>query len=400
MGRYGVCGVAWVVAALVSASPAQAYRTAGETLGDPRARWHDPIVVHLASGTVAASGLDRYGLQRALVGAAATWNGVICANVQVMVGDAESGAPGPGDGVNSVAFVSSGWAAFGPPSAAATTDVRYLTSSDGVRLVEADIYLNAEHFRWSFGDRGVEGRDVQAVVSHEIGHVLGLEHPCEQMGAFGVRHCDASDQASALYPDYLGESQRALGDDDVAGLCFLYPAAEGYCATSADCGAGLSCSAGRCTSRGACPSGECTEGAEAGDLCATRRDCHHEHVCSDEGTCAPSCARAACPAGWHCEADLCVPDAAPYAGPCRFGRDCASGLCLTVDGVGRCSRPCRTGCPAPDLCAEVEGRGLCVPPAPSGGCAAAPGPARRTPIAIFVGIAFLVVRLRPRSQRS
>jgi MYXO-CTERM domain-containing protein len=43
---------------------------------------------------------------------------------------------------------------------------------------EADIEINAKDFRWSLDGRRRKTRSLEAVLAHELGHVLGLDHPC------------------------------------------------------------------------------------------------------------------------------------------------------------------------------------------------------------------------------
>lgn len=79
---------------------------------------------------------------------------------------------------------------------------------------------NAEYYQWSVdGHPSPLGtRDVQAMLTHEIGHALGLLHNCdEEAGA-----CTPSEAAAVMYPSYRGEAQRVLERDDIDGLCFLY----------------------------------------------------------------------------------------------------------------------------------------------------------------------------------
>lgn len=89
------------------------------------------------------------------------------------------------------------------------------------RIVDADIEFNASAFRFTTVDgaactsdaqRGCVSTDLRNTLVHEIGHVIGLDHsPVRSATMF----------ASAP----PGEIQkRSLGQDDLEGLCDIYPA--------------------------------------------------------------------------------------------------------------------------------------------------------------------------------
>src|SRR5262249_17023075 len=152
-----------------------------------------------------------------------------------------------GDGINTIQWIFSGWTSRGlDPSAAGATDVQYEKGADGKWvIVEADIYLNAENHRWVASGTPPTGlRDLASVLTHEMGHLLGLLHPCEPGGADGAPDC-ATDPAFAqatMYPIY-DPAEVSLGDDDEAGACFLYP---GNACEVAGCPAGMACSTTGC----------------------------------------------------------------------------------------------------------------------------------------------------------
>jgi len=79
------------------------------------------------------------------------------------------------------------------------------------RLVDCDILLNDE-YEWSTSTPGRSNRpDVQSVMTHEIGHFLGLDH--SPLG-----------QATMYYSYAPGAiSSRSLTEDDIAGITTLYP---------------------------------------------------------------------------------------------------------------------------------------------------------------------------------
>ncbi len=85
-----------------------------------------------------------------------------------------------------------------------------------------------------YGEAGCRARDVQAIATHEAGHMLGLGH-----SAVAAATMYASTQLGDL-------AARDLDPDDVAGVCAIYPygaptAADGRCgqeAGSGGCGQG------------------------------------------------------------------------------------------------------------------------------------------------------------------
>lgn len=144
-------------------------------------------------------------------------------------------------------------------SATAVTTVTFINrptdpSTDG-RIIDADIDFNAVNFRFYDADAGPppagSGRspvDLWNTVTHELGHVMGLEHPCSLFpGALsecvvddqGVpvpdcstveqdRHRDLRLQTiyeSTMYPTSApGETtKRQPHADDVAGVITAYP---------------------------------------------------------------------------------------------------------------------------------------------------------------------------------
>ncbi|WP_437963406.1 matrixin family metalloprotease [Sorangium sp. So ce260] len=76
-------------------------------------------------------------------------------------------------------------------------------------IVDADMVFNNVGFCWN--DTGNEGCvDTQSIATHEEGHFLGLGHSSEQ-----------GTTMTAYY--VVGSSMRTLEDDDVEGVCTLYP---------------------------------------------------------------------------------------------------------------------------------------------------------------------------------
>jgi hypothetical protein len=97
--------------------------------------------------------------------------------------------------------------------ALAITTVTYVTSSG--ELVDADIEINDENVDLSTCDPGAGCTievDLQNMLTHEFGHVLGLDHP---------NIADATMAATSPPGDL---EKRSLSPDDSDGLCAIYPA--------------------------------------------------------------------------------------------------------------------------------------------------------------------------------
>lgn len=273
----------------------------------------------------------------------ATWQAVPCAQLTFQ----NAGLTDLGlavDDNNVILFIERGWT-YGAEAAAAAS----LWIVDGEQT--ADIAVNGEGFRWAIGPPGALAAsgtlDLQAVLTHEIGHLSGLGHT--------ERAFDTMYYSWKPWP-----GQRTPSIDDKLGLCSLYATPGDECA--AGCPPGEACAPhalGRLCAGAPDPIGaacdfdrvECDAFClfTAADLssgycsrfCTGDADCPLTHHCAEasaggmpvkvcfEG--APPLACAAddnCEAGQHCgEAGVCTLE-------CRGGADCASGAC---DARGRCT---------------------------------------------------------------
>ncbi len=82
------------------------------------------------------------------------------------------------------------------------------------RIVDADIELNGVYFSFSTSDTPLVRTDIQNTLTHELGHLLGLDHSAL---------LDATMYANA---DEGELEKRDLHPDDIAGLCYIYPIGE------------------------------------------------------------------------------------------------------------------------------------------------------------------------------
>jgi len=155
----------------------------------------------------------------------------------------QSQPPARNDGTNGIGLRRDTWCPQSPncydPAALALTSVFARTSTG--EIVDADIEVNGVNFSWADVTRtaptGTE-QDLQNAVTHEMGHVIGLDHTCyfgsgarptDQNGA-PIPDCATASAAvmeTTMFPsaNTLDTNKRTLAPDDRMGLCASYPVA-------------------------------------------------------------------------------------------------------------------------------------------------------------------------------
>lgn len=406
---------AMALALLLSVVPGEAlaFRSSGDLseFGDqPRVIFANPqIQVELFEEIPPA--LEPDAVEDTITRAAATWSAPGCTTLDMSYAGTTDAAAEAGDDRNTIQWVSD-WKDRGfPADSPGVTDVQYSKGSAGKwTIAEADLYLN-QAFDWTTGVPTEDKKSLVAILTHELGHVLGLLHPCEIDGADGAPDCSESTsyEATEMYPIYSPD-QTALANDDIEGVCFLYSlvcddtscdegeachagTCEPLCGdqvcsvgtqcdnnrcvpTSTDCGVegcvGQACDKDSdCATREYCRGGTCAHGEGApGDPCTSAQQCF-DGACFD-GVCAQSChLEEACSSGGQCDPDAlaCTDARSPMGEACDFATDCRGGYCLEQAGkTPVCSRSCVEGqpsCPSGWGCRKVDDTSVCAPRPPT-----------------------------------
>lgn len=84
----------------------------------------------------------------------------------------------------------------------------------------------------TYGQAGCYYVDLQNTVTHEVGHFIGLAHPCE------AGTCTPALEPVTMYPQTApGDiEKRTLHADDVAGVCAIYPERGSGCSSGGGAG--------------------------------------------------------------------------------------------------------------------------------------------------------------------
>ena len=201
--------------ALVWATPASAWVQSTSSKG---AGLHWPDSCHVVYAHVEGSGDVEDGSDiDAISTSLEAWNAVECSTFTLLWGGLTNmewiGYSSHGGNANIVIFHEEDWPYDQRP--VAFTSVTY-NPVTGV-IFDADIELNAEDYEFTAGgpDKNLGDIDIQNTVTHEAGHIVGLDH-------------NPILKATMYDSSIFGETvKRSLDQDDIEGLCALYPLEEG-----------------------------------------------------------------------------------------------------------------------------------------------------------------------------
>jgi len=247
--------VAAVIALPMIASTAHAYVQKLNDSGLPE--YWQASCVSVTVYTNGFSDMTRDEVAKSIGAAAHTWSpaAVSCPGggnppIEIVASMAAADARPPAvayDAHNTLSIVSEGWR---PELVSAVALTSVFARSDG-RIVDADMQINAEWSEWAnldpgFDPTGFNGQfpfDLQNAVTHEFGHLLGFGHTCWSPFSDPVRPIDDQGQEvpecgdtapdevkqSVMYavvdPLRLEVSKRFLSNDEVRGVCEVYPPA-------------------------------------------------------------------------------------------------------------------------------------------------------------------------------
>jgi MYXO-CTERM domain-containing protein len=228
------------------AAPAAAYVRTRSPDGTFPLLWSDPRITMTLriSGTQVVPAADFIGAARR---SAATWSDPALASSLAFTIDAASDAPAGTlfDQVNAVSFRTDSWnEPMYPEQALALTTVW----SQDAQIVDADTEINAADPRFQWGvlpDDPAQAAmaaevDLQNALTHELGHVIGLSHPCtladppsrpetDDQGAPVLSCSDpalpASVRDATMFPSSEPGSiaERTLSPDEIEAVHDLYP---------------------------------------------------------------------------------------------------------------------------------------------------------------------------------
>ncbi len=112
-----------------------------------------------------------------------------------------------GNNINLVVFVEDNWEHA--RSAIGLTTTTYDVNTG--EIVDADVEFNADSYPFTTVDSASTMMDIQNTMAHEAGHMMGLDH-------------SKASEATMYSTAPEGETQkRSLSQDDIDGICFVYP---------------------------------------------------------------------------------------------------------------------------------------------------------------------------------
>jgi hypothetical protein len=214
-----------LIAGLTLAAPLWAYVTtrslsaAGTVVQE---KWKSGLNIPWQMGAVKGANITGTGDQAAIFRASfASWQGLTTANISFTEGSATNARPG----YDQINLITTSPTADEYSSSALGLTIAYSFDHGGVhdefgrtvdfpgQTLEADIMFNPLAQFSTSPVTPADKTDLQSVVTHEIGHFLGLDH--------------TSLLSSVMFPSVTDGTSyaRVLSADDIAGVSTIYPSA-------------------------------------------------------------------------------------------------------------------------------------------------------------------------------
>lgn len=178
----------------------------------PGLRWRSlPIAYRFsAAGT---EKMDEKAAREIVRKAFANWTSVECDGVRTSLSFIERVDSRREGEPFTIHFRDDSWGHDDGDESLALTNQRYGKLTGFIEY--ADIEVNTAEARFALGPKD-DGIDLETVLTHEIGHYIGLAHSNVPGSIMGPRYCQDGSQC--------GEAH--LSDDDVEAVCMLYPPPE------------------------------------------------------------------------------------------------------------------------------------------------------------------------------
>lgn len=214
----------------MTCNPSGTYRCRpGETA--KQVRWKERCVSYYVNeqGSLDISGAAEVTseLETAINESFDSWHNAECSDLQILYGGTTDDARTAADGkANVLVWRDQTWPTSYSRTAFALTSVTYNTETG--HIVDADIEMNGEFHTFTVGDENVL-IDVQNTLTHEAGHFIGLDHPVPNLDDDDMPRWTAVDLAATMFEAASsGETKkRTLEQDDIDGICSIYPVLDG-----------------------------------------------------------------------------------------------------------------------------------------------------------------------------